>query len=67
MFEQFIGWMSAAVIAWIFAEAILYEKGTCVAMVVRRSRTAALSRTRAIAQREDVELLHRLFEPRKIS
>lgn len=36
MIEQLIGWASAAVIAWVFAEAILHDRGTCVAMVVRR-------------------------------
>ncbi len=40
MFEQLIGWASAAVIVWVFAEAILHERGTCVAMVVRRAASA---------------------------
>jgi hypothetical protein len=40
MFEQLIGWSSAAIIVWVFAEAVLHERGTCVAMVVRRARFA---------------------------
>ena len=40
MFEQLIGWASAAVIVWVIAEAILHERGTCVARVVRRAGSA---------------------------
>lgn len=40
MFEQLIGWSSAAIIVWVFVEAILHERGTCVARVVRRAGSA---------------------------
>jgi len=61
MFVQFIGWASAALIVWIFTEAILHERGTCVAMVIKTAVCAVWRRGGALYQRLVVELLRKHF------
>ena len=64
MFEQFIGWASATVIVWIFTEAILRERGSCVAMVVKHTVSAARRHAGASYQRAIIEALRRPFAAR---
>jgi hypothetical protein len=40
MVVELIGWVSTAVVVWVFTEAFLHERGTCVAMAVRRTGSA---------------------------
>lgn len=64
MFEQFIGWTSATVIVWIFTEAILHERGSCVAMVVKHTVSAARRHASTSYQRAIIEALRKPFAAR---
>lgn len=64
MFEQFIGWASAAVIVWIFTEAILHERGSCVAKVVKQTVSAARRHAGASPQRAIIDALRKPFGAR---
>lgn len=63
MVVQIIGWASAALILWIFTEAILHERGTCVAMVVKKAGSAVGRRGAALYRRAVVELPRKPFRP----
>ncbi len=64
MFEQFIGWASATVIVWIFTEAILHERGSCVATVVKHTVAAARRHAGASSQKAIIEVLRKPFAAR---
>ena len=64
MFEQFIGWASATVIVWIFTEAILHARGSCVAMVLKRAVSAARRYAGASYQRAIIDALRKPFATR---
>ncbi len=64
MFEQFIGWASATVIVWIFTEAILHQRGSCVAMVVKHAVSAARRHAGASSQRAIIDVLRKPFAAR---
>jgi hypothetical protein len=62
MVVQLIGWASAALILWIFTEAILHERGTCVAMVIKKAGSAVWRHGGALYQRLVVDLLRKTFQ-----
>ncbi len=64
MFEQFIGWASATVMVWIFTEAILHERGSCVAKVVKQAVSAARRHAGASYQRAIIDFLRKPFATR---